>query len=498
MTAYDYLNRAVTTTDTVIDAGGATRTRTETTTCDNGGYSTRAKTSQATGGIGSTLPSQTTIYDTATGAVSSITDGTSTSNTTYDDFGRVKTYTDSAEATGDARNIVTTTYDNAGRVATLADAESTVTNTYNQNGDPRDHPTSMTVSGITGAFTGRYDIEGRLIEQTWPNGLIQTAVFDAEGEQLDRRQVQDQRWLEETVAPNIHGQWRIQNSTGANVNRDQTYTYDNLGRLTLTGDTGSGSCLSHRYQFNANSNRTARITYGVGSDGKCQSTTPQTTQTSTYDAADRLQPAGTHAGLAYDAYGRITTVPAADLTAGIGNLTATYYTNDLVRSLTHDGTTVTYDLDAGARLKTWTNSNSGVVKTNHYGDSTSDSPDWISETTDHSPWTRNITDLGGNLAGTVNHTGTVTWQTVNLHGDVTATTAGSATEPDASYTTDEYGIPVGGASPTVTVGWAANNVPARRSAASPSWASASMQLRSADSSRPTPSREGTPTPTPTP
>jgi RHS repeat-associated protein len=445
VTAYDYLNRPVTTSDTVIDAGGITRTRTDTTIFDNAGYSMRAKSSETAGGIGSAIPIRTTTYDPATGAVSSVTDGTNTAATTYDDFGRVKTYTDSAEATGDARNLVTTTYDSAGRVATVADAKTTVTNIYNQNGDPRDHPTSMTLSGVTGAFTGRYDIDGRIIEQTWPNGLIQTTSFDAEGEQLSKRQAQDQTWLEETVAPNIHGQWRTQNSAGANVVREQTYAYDALGRLTLTGDNGSGSCLSRRYQFNANSNRTARITYGVGSDGKCQSTTPQSTQTSTFDTADRLQPTGTHAGLAYDAYGRITTLPAADTTAGTGNITAAYYTNDLVRSLTQDGTTLTYGLDAVGRLKTWTNSSSGVVKTNHFNDAASDSPDWISETADHSQWTRNIADLSGNLAATANQAGVITWQTVNLHGDVTATTDSTATEPAANYTADEYGIPVGSA-----------------------------------------------------
>ncbi|MBM7790345.1 RHS repeat domain-containing protein [Tenggerimyces flavus] len=452
VTGYDYLNRPITTTDTVIDAGGTTRTRTETTTYDNSGYSTRAVSSQTTGGLGTAIPTQTSSYDPTTGAVTSVTDGTSTSTTTYDDFGRVKTYTDSAEAAGDARNLVATTYDTAGRVATVADAKSTVTNTYNENGDPRDHPTSMTVSGVTGAFTGRYDIEGRLVEQTWPNGLIETSSFDAEGEQLNRRQVEDQTWLEETVAPNIHGQWRTQNSAGVNVVREQIYTYDALGRLSLTNDAGSGTCLSRRYQFNANSNRTARITYAAGSDGKCQSTTAQTTQTSTYDAADRLQPAGTHSGLVYDAYGRITTVPVADLTAGTGNLNAGYYTNDIVRSLTQDGTTLTYGLDNAGRLKTWTNSTSGVVKTNHYDNASTDSPDWISETTDHAQWTRNINDLGGNLAATTNQAGAVTWQTVNLHGDVTATTTGTATEPTSNYTTDEYGVSIGAARPD-RYGW---------------------------------------------
>ncbi len=443
---YDYLNRTTITEETVIDAGGTSRTRTSTTTYDNGGYSTRVKTSQLTGGVGTAVPATTTSYDPDTGLTSQVVSGTAQQTSSYDDFGRVTSYTDSAEASGDAKNTVTTSYDSSGRVATVTDAKGTVTNTYNENGDNRDLVTSITVSGITGKFAGAYDPDGRLLEQTWPNGLIQTFTFDSASEQTSRRQMLEATWLEETIRPNVHGQWRTQVSTGANVNREQTYTYDNLGRLTWTRDNGSGRCLHRNYRFDANSNRTLRNVYGPASDGTCQAIAVESATSYTYDTADRLKPEGTHTGTVYDAYGRVTTLPAADTTSGSGNVTIGYYTNDLVRSMAQDGATLTYTLDAAGRLGAFSNSKTGVTKTNHYNDASSDSPDWISETSDHAQWTRNITDLAGTLAATVNQAGKLVWQTVNLHGDVTATADNTTGGPPAaadSYATDEFGVPIG-------------------------------------------------------
>jgi RHS repeat-associated protein len=115
----------------------------------------------------------------------------------------------------------------------------------------------------------------------------------------------------------------------------------------------------------------------------------------------------------------------------------------MVRTQTQNGTTLTYSLDAAGRLRAFTNSATGVTKTNHYDDASGDSPDWISETTDHSGWTRNITDLAGNLASTIDQAGTLIWQVTNLHGDTVATAASGATEPDTYYRTDEYGLPIG-------------------------------------------------------
>jgi RHS repeat-associated protein len=451
--AYDYLNRPATVDESVVDAAGTTRVRTTTTTYDNSGYSPRMATTSLAGGLGTAVPAATSSYDTITGLATKVTAGTTSASTGYDDFGRITTYTDADEATGSAANQTTTTYDTAGRVATVTDAHGTVTYTYNQNGETRDLATSMAVSGISGTFSASYDSDGRLASQAWPNGLQQTTTVDATAQTTSLIQtLGDSIWLSETVSPSIHGQTRTHTYTGAAAYAGtHTYTYDNLGRLTQATDTTvTDGCTTRTYAFNANTNRTSKTVYSPVSGGACQTSTGTATSYG-YDTADRLTPTGSHTGTAYDAYGRITTLPAADATAGTGDVNVGYFANDMVRTQTQNGTTLTYTLDAAGRLRTWTNSTTAVTKTNHYDDASGDSPDWISETTDHSQWTRNITDLSGNLAATLNQAGTLTWQVTNLHGDTVATAASGATEPDTYYRADEYGLPVGTAA--IRYGW---------------------------------------------
>jgi YD repeat-containing protein len=153
-TDYDYLNRARVLEETVVDAGGTTRTRTTTTDYDNTGFSPRVHRVETTGGLGTAVPASATAYDPNTGLATTVTSGSTSATTGYGDFGRVATYKDADEATGAAANQTTTTHDNAGRVATTVDAKGTVTYGYGGGGDRRDKPTSMTVTGITGAFTG--------------------------------------------------------------------------------------------------------------------------------------------------------------------------------------------------------------------------------------------------------------------------------------------------------------------------------------------------------
>ncbi|GAA4470888.1 hypothetical protein GCM10023170_088430 [Phytohabitans houttuyneae] len=451
-TDYDYLNRARVVDETVIDAAGTTRTRTTTTDYDNTGFSPRVRRTETTGGLGTAVPATVTAYDPNTGLTTTVTSGSTSATTGYDDFGRVTTYKDADEATGNAANQTTTTYDNAGRIATTTDAKGTVTYGYGGGGDRRDNPTSMTVTGVTGTFTARYDPDGRLAQQDWPNGLRQLNEYDPAGEQTSRLQArEDSIWLSEATTVSIHGQTRTHTYTGAaDYAGIHSYTYDALGRLTQAADSTSAGCTTRTYAFNANTNRTNRTSYPPTTNGACQTTTGTATAYS-YDTADRLLPTGSHAGLTYDAFGRTTTLPAADTTAGTGNLTVAYYANDLVRTQTQNGTTLTNGLDANGRLRSWTNSTNTVTKTNHYSDSSSDSPDWISETTDHTQWTRNITDLAGSLAATLDQTGGLTWQVTNIHGDVIGTAPATATDPNTYYLADEYGTPIGPA-PT-RYGW---------------------------------------------
>lgn len=450
-TSYDYLNRPTVLTESVTDAAGATQTRTTTTTFSNSGYGTDTLSTTVAGGLGTAIPVTSTSYDPGTGlpvTVSAAGTGTqaATSATTgYDDFGRVVSYADNDQATGSQVNSTATAYDSAGRVHTVTDAHGTTTYTYNQNGDYRDTATTMNVSGL-GDITAAYDADGNLTTQTLPGGIVQATTTDEAGQTTSRTVTANGRtWLAETQDANTHGQTvagDYAGATGYGGHRD--YGYDAAGRLLQAEDTiaATGACTTRTYAFDKDSNRTGNISYNPATDGSCQATTAAATTSHSYDIADRLQPAGTDTGLVYDAFGRITTLPAADTAAGTGNLTAGYYTNDLVRTQTQGSTTQTWTLDASGRLAQ-TTVTGGITRVNHYDDATSDSPDWIAENATGSTWTRNITGLDGNLVATIDQAGTATWQIGNIHGDITATAPTGATDPATYYLLDEYGLPTG-------------------------------------------------------
>jgi RHS repeat-associated protein len=165
-----------------------------------------------------------------------------------------------------------------------------------------------------------------------------------------------------------------------------------------------------------------------------------------------LQPAGTDTGLVYDGFGRITTLPSADTGNAGGNATLGYYSNDLVRTQTQAGVTLTYTLDAEARLAGHTSSTGGSW-TNHYPSAGTDSPAWVAENATATAWTRNIIGLDGQLTATIDQGGAITWLVSNLHGDTTATATSTDTEPSSYYLTDEYGKPVTGYTTPARYGW---------------------------------------------
>ena len=212
------------------------------------------------------------------------------------------------------------------------------------------------------------------------------------------------------------------------------------------------ACSTRTYGFDADSNRVDAATYAPATGGGCQTTTAASHVTHAYDIADRLTSAGSDAGVVYDGFGRITTLPAGDTGNAGAAATIAYYANDLVRSQTQAGTTVTYSLDAEGRLVAHVSS-AGGSWTNHYATAGSDSPAWIGENAAGTTWTRNITGPDGTLAATVDQAGTVTWQVTNLHGDVAATAVGTVDDPAAYYLTDEYGNTLSGYATPGRYGW---------------------------------------------
>jgi hypothetical protein len=188
-------------------------------------------------------------------------------------------------------------------------------------------------------------------------------------------------------------------------------------------------------------------------NGSCSTATTPVSWAGSYDEADRL----TNTGYTYDTLGRTSTVPAADAAGSgshagtTGDLTLGYYASDLVASQTQGGRPLGFTLDPAQNRVVDTTDSSGPTSTNHYADS-GDSPAWTSTNTG---WTRNISGIAGGLAATIDQTGTVVLQLVNMHGDLVDTAADdpAATGPNGYTESTEYGAPRNPTTAPDTYGW---------------------------------------------
>ncbi|SDF98240.1 RHS repeat-associated core domain-containing protein [Sinosporangium album] len=423
---YDYYGQ---TAQSVEDNGTAVRTTT--TTIDVAGRQvTKDVAVSPVAAGGTSLPTVTYTYDPATGQQSGVTAGGQSITTVHDALGRVTTQTN---ATG---TTATTTYDAAGRVASLSDGVGTTSYGYDGNdadgrAERRGLPTSL--SADTHVFFGSYDANGQLTTQVYPGGLTASTRYDSVGQQAKLTYIRNTTtWLDYTIRYDVTG--RISEQTGPTGG--QSFTYDGAGRLTKVADTHAGTCTIRTYAFDVNSNRTGLITYPGAAGGSCSTTTTPVTRSSAFDSADRI----VDAGYAYDNFGRTTTVPGSHTTGaqlGVG-----YFANDMVASLTQESTTKTFTLDPLGRPTSATVSGqhaSGTI-TNHYVGS-SDSPAWIGEA--NGTWTRNVTAFGG-LAATLTNNGTLTLHLTNPHNDVVATAERLGSGVNAYFEQTEYGVPRSG------------------------------------------------------
>jgi YD repeat-containing protein len=188
---------------------------------------------------------------------------------------------------------------------------------------------------------------------------------------------------------NVSGLGKIVKET--NTLSTMQYAYDKAGRLTQAEETpAAGSCTTRSYSFEADSNRTALTTHAPGAGGICEPNSTGTKQSYSYDTGDRLLAAG----ITYDNFGRITSLPAGD--AGGSTLTTSYFSNDMVASQSQGAITNTFQLDAALRQRQRTQTGGGLegAEVFHYAGET-DSPAWTQR---GSTWTRNITGIGGELA----------------------------------------------------------------------------------------------------
>jgi RHS repeat-associated protein len=417
--------------------GRGENARTTILTYDTAG---RQKTRKVEGG-GSGFPKVETLYSSATGlpttekfvcnvfkeSCSEFDNQALT--TTYDALGRPTSYED---ADG---NKATTTYDLLGRAATTSDAKGTQTLKYDS---VTGLLTELQVSGV-GTFTASYDADGNMTKETYPGYVRAETTYDPTGAPTHLTYTKEGTcegsctWLDFGLERSIGGQILAETSS---LDSHQ-YSYDKAGRLTEARETPQGgSCTTRLYAYDEDSNRKEMTTRSPEVGGTCANS-GGTTQKYKYDSADRL----IDEGIAYDGFGRITSLPGAD--AGGKTLTTSYFSNDMVASQSQNGITNTFGLDAGLRQRQRLQGGGGLEGTEifHY-DGPSDAPAFTER---GSVWTRSIGGIGGELAA-IQEGSEYKLQLTNLHGDVVATAKPGLISGKilATYRYDEFGNPVSG------------------------------------------------------
>jgi RHS repeat-associated protein len=441
---YDTLGRVITATD-------ATGLRTSTTYDASGRVATTTVTD-----------TNTTAANTGTAAVtgySAVTAGKAWQQiNTYDPItGNLTTTTDEAPS-GQA---------SAGTMSMVIDV------------DGRTVFTSADGSG--GGFTKKtfYDTTGAAIRRTVIAGG-QTVLDEANaatltstggGENVYGQQVESTQQLK-AITRNSAGD--PSGTTASTTTRHRRYSYDGLGRLVAAADSrlaptpNAMSCTVRAWAYDPDSNQIARASTPTTSSGPCAATGYTVPSTSTaggntlnthsMNALDQI----TDGGYSYDGLGRTLTVPNSNgnlpdkTTVGInGALSVTYAPGDMVASQTlpiDTGSGIanevqTFTLDpTGDRLLSSTTTTlpgqSATMVTNRYND-TDDNPALINEA--DGTVSRYVTGPDADLAAAItlkgDGTSGLTWQVINLHGDVVATVPGGGTATaTASVMTDEFGV----------------------------------------------------------
>ncbi len=414
--------------ETITETFGST-TRTRKNTFDTAG---RSLTSEETSTVDKAFPKVTDEYNKETGALekeSTTVEGkTKTITKVINARGQLTSYTDADGAT------TKYTYDVDGRTEEVNDSKGYQIYAY----DPATGFLTKLLDSAAGTFTASYDVEGKMLTESYPNGMNANYIVSPAGQDTKVEYVKTTHcttgctWFSDAVVPSIHGGILAQTSTLSS----EAYTYDNAGRLLQTQETPAGKgCFTRIYAYDEESNRRSLTTREPGVKGECV-TEGGNVERHIYDPANRLIDNGT----SYENFGNTTNLPASDAGGGNG-LTSSYYVDSQVASQTQNGETINYNYDpAGRTRETISSGKTAATITTHY-DGLGNALSWTSENTEH--WTRNIPGISGEVAAIQTNAGTPVLQLHDLNGNIIATAALSETETKllSTYNSTEFGVP---------------------------------------------------------
>jgi streptogramin lyase len=443
---YNIWNEPLVTTETF---GSTVRTKTK--TYDESG---RLATSETASTANTALPKVTNEYDSKTGVLekqsTTVESKTTTVTGKYSTLGQLIEYTD---ADG---NIAKYRYggpENDSLLEEMTDGSNAGTGkqTYSYNATTKLREELW--DSAAGTFTATYDAEGKLTSEVYPNAMCANTTYNSAGEGTHIEYIKTANcseagapvWYSETLNPAVRGEAFGRTSTLAN----ETYAYDTVGRLTEARETPSGEgCSTRLYAYDDESNRTSQTTRAPGGGGAC-ATEGGTVLNHTYDEGNRL----TDSGIAYDSFGNVTKLPAAD--AEGHELSTTFYVDNAVASQSQNGVTNNYYLDPEGRVRETVSGANSVVT--HY-DIAGETVAWTSESGGKS--TRNIAGIDGTLSATQTNSGTPVLQLHDLQGNAIATAALSNTETKllSTYNSTEFGVPNAGKTPPKFAWLGANDI----------------------------------------
>ncbi len=416
--------------EVVVETVGTT-TRTKKSVYDAAGRLTGSEETTNAGSLAS-LPTVTDVYNASTGAMvkqsTTVAEKTQTITSVYNSLGQLTEYID---ANG---NKSTYAYDVDGRVSEMNDGKGTQVYAY----DPTTGSMTKLLDTGAGTFTAGYDVEGKLTSEKYPNGMTAKYVYDETDQVTHEEYVKETHcteacvWFSEGVGYSVHGEALSRTNGLAST----SYTYDAAGRLTQVQETPAGKgCVTRLYSYDADANRLGLTKREPATGGECAST-GGTVESHTYDEVDRLS----DTGVAYDAFGNITTLPATD--AGGHEIKSTYYVSGQTHSAIQNGKTNTYNLDPDARVGEAV-SEEGATKTtavNHYP-GPGEAVAWSNEGGEK--YTRNIPGIDGALSAVEQNGSTPVLQLHDLVGDIVATAALSESEAKllSTYASTEFGVP---------------------------------------------------------